>query len=232
MDKIAIRVPSLDAWDQFVWPLAAAMPRALTEVEQYGYHCSQAVDLGPVMPVTQFRVTDEAGTYLCVVWALVFKGSILAYNPTRDEVEWVPAWGLTNDLTWAEERSAVALANYVPCVSEEAAHIARLGACRLVSWPANSSTLEEEDKEQEEEEGWEEVDPKPPSTDAELEQGEGEGEPEPSRRRRLRDWGATMEEEERLAFDDLRLDSDATADGCSLRCPTPCELGSPMEVAV
>ena len=180
-------VPSLNAWDQFIWTPAAAMPWAPTEVEQYGYHHSQAVDLGPIMPVTQFRVTDEAGTYLCVAWALVFEGSVLAYNPTRDKAEWVPTRSLTNDLSWVEEKSAMALANYVPCVSQEAACIARLGARRFVSWLADSSTLEEEDKEQEgeeeheEREEWEEADPEPPSTDAELEQGEEEGEPEPSR---------------------------------------------------
>ena len=72
VDKLAIWVPSLDAWDQFVWLLAAAMPRALAEAEQYGYHHGQAIDLGPVMPVMQFRVTDEAETYLCVIWALVY----------------------------------------------------------------------------------------------------------------------------------------------------------------
>ena len=107
VDELAIRAPSLDAWDQFIWLPAAAMPRALTEAELYGYCCSQAVDLGPVMLAVQLRVTDEAGTYLCVAWALVFEGSILAYNPARDEAEWVPAHGLTNDLTWTEERSAV-----------------------------------------------------------------------------------------------------------------------------
>ena len=94
-------------------------PRALTEAELYGYCHDQAVDLGPVMPAAQLRVTDKAGTYLCAAWALVFEGSVLAYNPTRDEAEWVPMHGLTNNLTWAEERSAVALANYncpyVPC---------------------------------------------------------------------------------------------------------------------
>ena len=99
-----------------------------TEVEQYGYHCGQAVDLGPIMPVMQFRVMDEVGTYLCVTRALVFEGSILAYNPTRDEAEWVPAHGLANDLTWVEERSTVALANYMPHVSQEVARIMRLGA--------------------------------------------------------------------------------------------------------
>ena len=73
VDDVAMHVPSLDAWDQFVWPLAVAMPWATMEAEQYGYHCGQAMDLRPVMPVTQFRVTDEVGTYLCAVRALVFE---------------------------------------------------------------------------------------------------------------------------------------------------------------
>ena len=140
VDELAMQVPSLDAWDQFIWPPAAAMSRALAEVEQYGYHRGQAVDLGPVMPATQIRVTDEVGTYLCAAQVLVFKGSILAYNPTRDEAEWVPARGLTNDLTWVKEKSTVALANYVPRISQEVACIARLGACQLMSWTADSST--------------------------------------------------------------------------------------------
>ena len=189
VDELAIWMPSLDAWDQFVWLPAVAVLQALTEAEPYGYCCSQAVDIGPVMPVAQLRVTDEAGTYLCVARALVFKGSVLAYNPTRYEVEWVPTCGLTNDLTWAEERSTVPLANYVLCVSQEAARIMRLGACRLVSRPANSSTSEEEEeeqeeqKEQEQEEEQEEVDPELPITDAELKQGEEDqgGKLEPSR---------------------------------------------------
>ena len=83
MDDVAVWMPSLDAWDQFVWPPV--------EVEQYSYRCGQAIDLRPVMPVTQFRVTDEVGTYLCAVQTLVFEESVLAYNPTRDEAEWVPA---------------------------------------------------------------------------------------------------------------------------------------------
>ena len=133
LDELAVWAPSLDASDQFVWLPAAAIPRALTEAEPYGYCCDQAVDLRPVMPVPQFRVTDEVGTYLCMARALVFKGSILAYNPTKNEAEWVPAHGLTNVLTWAEERSTVTLANYVPHIPEEAAWIMRLGVHRLVS---------------------------------------------------------------------------------------------------
>ena len=132
LDDVAVRVPTLDAWDQFVWPPSAAMPWTTMEVEQYGYRCGHAIDLNQVMPVMQFRVTDEEGTYLCVVRALVFEGSILAYNPARDEAEWVPTRGVTNDLSWVEERSAVALANYVPCIPQEADCIAELGPA--ASW--------------------------------------------------------------------------------------------------
>ena len=70
------------------------------------------------MPATQFRVTDEVGTYLCAARALVFEGSILAYKPTRDEVEWVPTRGITNNLSWVEDKSAVALTNFVPRISK------------------------------------------------------------------------------------------------------------------
>ena len=166
------------------------------EVEQYSYHHGNAVDHSPVMPAMEFRVTDEEGTYLCVVWALVFEGSILAYNPARDEVEWVPTRRVANDLSWAEERSAVVLANYVPCVPQEADHIAELGACCLVGWPNNSSSEEEDNEQTEEEggkpegdepegdehkeaEGWGKADPKSPSSGVALEQDETELEVKP-----------------------------------------------------
>ena len=37
LDDVAMRVPTLNAWDQFIWLPSAAMPRAAMEVEQYGY---------------------------------------------------------------------------------------------------------------------------------------------------------------------------------------------------
>ena len=153
LDDVAVHVPTLDAWDLFVWLPSAALPRAATEVEKYGYHHGNAVDLGPVMLAMQFRVSDEEGTYLCAVQALVFEGSILVYNPTRDEAEWVPACGIANDLSWAEERSAVVLANYVPHIPQEAGRIAELGAYHLVGWPDDSSSEEEDDEQTEEEDG-------------------------------------------------------------------------------
>ena len=97
-----------------VWPTMATIPHALTEAEFYGYCQGQAVDLGPMMPAAQFWVMEEGGAYLCIVIALVFEGSILAYNPNLNEAEWVPVCSLANDLSWAEERSTVALVNYVP----------------------------------------------------------------------------------------------------------------------
>ena len=142
------------------------LPRGATEVEQYGYRHGHAVDLGPVMLATQFRVTDEEGTYLCAVQALVFEGSILAYNPTRDKAEWVPARGITNDLSWAEERSAVPLANFVPRGPQEVARIARLRACCLMSWSDDSSSEEGDDGQAEEEDD--------DDGQAELEEGEQE----------------------------------------------------------
>ena len=240
LDELAVWVPSLDAWDQLVWLLAVAIPWALTEAELYGYCHGQVVDLGPMMPVAQFQVTNEGGTYLCIARALVFEGSVLAYNPAKNEAGWVPARGLTNDLTWAKEMSAVALANYVPCIPEEGAQIARLGTHQLVSRPDDSSTSEEEEVQH----------PELPTMDTEPEWGEEsedrarqtdlEEEVEPNRQWCSQDWEAAMEGSERLAYDEPWSDSDATVVGVdcpqgpvlSPRTPshaTPRMPGSPMD---
>ena len=145
LDEVAVHVPSLDAWDQLVWPTAAAIPHALTEAELYGYCHGQAVDLGPMLLVVQLWVMEEGGAYLCTAKALVFEGSVLAYNPAMNEAEWVPVHGLANDLSWAEERSAVVLAKYVQCIPAEVAQITRLRASWIVSCPHEDSTSEEEE---------------------------------------------------------------------------------------
>ena len=71
----------------------------------------------------------------------MFEGSILVYNPTLNEAEWIPVGGLANDLSWAKERSVVALANYVPCTPKEAERIARLGVGRVVNCPSDDSSM-------------------------------------------------------------------------------------------
>ena len=142
------------------------------------------------------------------------------YNPTLNEAEWVPVHGLANDLSWAEERSAMALANYVPCTPVEVAQITRLGAGRIVSCPSDDSSPSVE-----EEEAWhsDTLSTNPPmDTDPrvgdESEDGAG-GQTSPGDAVE-RDqwwhpwnWEAEMEEAEGLAYDDPRSDSDATIMG-------------------
>ena len=113
LNELAVCVPTMEAWDQMVWPNTVAILHVPTKAKSYSYCQGQAVDLGPAMPAVQFHVTEERGTYLCTMRALVFEGSILTYNPALNEAKWVPACGLANDLSWAKERSAVALAKYV-----------------------------------------------------------------------------------------------------------------------
>ena len=141
LNELAVRVPTREAWDQMVWLTTVAIPHVPTEAESYGYCRGQVVDLSPVMLAMQFCVTEERGTYLCTMRALVFEGSILMYNPTLNEAKWVPTCGLANNLSWAKERSVVALANYVPYTQGEAERMARLGAGQLMSCPGDDSSM-------------------------------------------------------------------------------------------
>ena len=170
------------------------------------------------MSAIEFRVTDKEGAYLCAAQALIFEGSILAYNPARDEVEWVPACGVTNNLSWAKERSAVALANFVPRIPQEVDRIMELRGRRLLGWSNNSSSEEEDDEQMQEEdgelegdepegdeheeaEGWGEADPESPSSSVVLEQGKTELEVKPQGRQRSWEWGSIMDNGEPLTFD-------------------------------
>ena len=109
LDNVAVCVPMLNSWDQFVWLLSVAMPRATTEVEQYGYHHGNAIDLGPVMPAMQFRVTDEEGTYLCVAQAIVFGGSVALTNyvpRVPQEVDCIAELGAHHLVGWLDDSSS------------------------------------------------------------------------------------------------------------------------------
>ena len=154
-----------------------------------------AIDLGTVMPAMEFRVTDEEGTYLYAMRGLVFEGSILAYDPSRDKVEWVPTCRVANDLSWAEERMAVALAKFVPSAHQEADCITELGTCHLLAW-TDESSLENEGEETQEEE--DECIPPPLLEDNECGQVEGWGEsnPEAPPGNEKRGWGEAEPEME------------------------------------
>ena len=159
-------------------PTTVAIPHVPTEAKSYGYCQGQVVDLGPVMPAVQFRVTEERGTYLCTMRALVFEGSILTYNPALNEAKWVPVRGLANDLSWAEERSAVALANYVLHASAEAAWITRLGAGLVVSCPSDDSSTTSMEGEESQFSDAPSTSP-PMDTDCKMEEESEEGVDEP-----------------------------------------------------
>ena len=103
LDKLAVCIPTSEAWDEMVWLTMAVTLQVPTKAESYGYCPGQVVDLGPMMLAVQFRVTNERGTYLCTARALVFEGSILTYNPALNEAEWIPVRGLANDLSWGGE---------------------------------------------------------------------------------------------------------------------------------
>ena len=79
----------------------------------------------------------------------MFEGSILVYNPTLNEAKWIPVRGLANDLSWCEERSMVALANYVPHAQKEQKRIARLRASRVVSSLGDDTSTMSMDEEEE-----------------------------------------------------------------------------------
>ena len=127
-----------------VWPTAAAILHALTEVELYGYCQGQVVDLGPMMLAAQFQVMEEGGAYLCTVRALVFEGSILAYNPALNEAEWVPVHGLANDLSWAGREVHCGLGKLCTMHPSRGGLV---GAGRIISCPSdNDSTSTEEEE--------------------------------------------------------------------------------------
>ena len=214
-----------------VWPTMAAILCVPTEAESYGYCQGQALDLSPVMPAVQFHVTEERGTYLCTTRALMFEGSILAYNPTLNEVEWVPTRGLANDLSWAEERSAVTLANYVLHAPVEAERIARLEVGQVMSCPGDdlSTTSMEGEESQfsdapsmsphmdmDREVGEESEEPIGREEEANGQMSPGEGIEESLHTDQWQcsqNWEPIMEESEGLAYNDPCSSSDATVTG-------------------
>ena len=226
LDNLAVCVPTLDAWDQFVWPPSVAVPWATTEVEQYGYCRRNAMDLGTVMPAMEFRVTDKEGAYSCAEWGLIFEGSILAYNATRDEAEWVPTHRVTNDLSWAEERMAVMLANFVPMSPRRRTASQNLRPTCLLGW-ADDSPSEEDDEQTQEEEDEPEGNEHKEAEEREEEQGEMGLGADPWRR--SQEWGSMMDNEQPLAFDDPQSDSDTMVSGCSPAHLTSQVPGSPQD---
>ena len=115
LNELVVRIPTREAWDQMVWPQQ--------RFHMYPLKPSLTATVGAkwwiLAPSCQLQnsVLQKKGGPSCAL-----------HNPTLNEAKWVPTHGLANDLSWAKERSAVALANYVPHTQEEAKRIARLEA--------------------------------------------------------------------------------------------------------
>ena len=154
------------------------------------------------------------------------------YNPKINEAEWIPMRGLANDLSWGEERSMVALANYIPHVQKEGKRIARLRVRRVVSSLDNdTSTMSMEEEEElqfsdapsmslptdmdcEADEESEGAEGSKGDVSGQKSAEEGvEVSPRIDQHRRAQNWGPVMEEYEGLAFDDPCSGSDTTVTG-------------------
>ena len=154
------------------------------------------------------------------------------YNPTLNEAEWIPTRGLANDLSWGEERSVVALANYILHAQKGGKRIARLRVSRVVSslgYDMSTTSMEGG-----EESRFSDAPSMSPQTDTDCEADEesegakgiegdmsrwkstekgGEASPCIDPHQHSQNWESIMEESEGLAFDDPHSGSDTTITG-------------------
>ena len=150
-------------------------------------------------------------------------------NEGLNEAEWIPARGLANDLFWGEERSVVALANYILHMQKEGKRIARLRVSRMVSSPGDdtSTTSMEEEEELQFSDApstspWMDMDHEADeeSEGAKGSEGDvtrwkspeegGEASPRIDQCQHSQNWESIIEESEGLAFDEPRSGSDTT----------------------
>ena len=96
------------------------MPVSPHERTSMGYLQGCITELGSTMPPMQFRISHPSRAFICFARGLVFEGSVLAYDPTTNQAEWIPVRVMAPDLSLAEERSALALCNLVLRDEDEA----------------------------------------------------------------------------------------------------------------
>ena len=148
-----------------------------------------------------------------------------------NEAEWIPMRGLANDLSWGEERSAVALANCIPCAQKEGRRIARLRARRVVSSPDDDTSTTSMEEEEESQFSSPSTSPQMDidcEADEESERAKGskgdmsgwksteesvEASPHIDQCRHTQNWESVMEESEGLAFDNSCSETDTTITG-------------------
>ena len=113
LDQLAKCLPTRRAWDELVFLPPPAEPHMPCQSGHLGYIRGCVVDLGWVLPSLHFCISEPVGDFICMVQGLLFKGSVLAYDPTTNGVEWIPMWGSASDRSPAEEVSTQELSNIV-----------------------------------------------------------------------------------------------------------------------
>ena len=102
------------AWDELVCPPPSAVPRTPHQSGHLGYIQGRVVSWGQCYPPHSSVLASQTDReFVCVAQGLFLEGSMLAYDPTSNEAEWIPVWGMASDLSQAEEASARELSNMV-----------------------------------------------------------------------------------------------------------------------
>ena len=78
------------AWDELVWPLPSSSPPTPKWNEPHGFTQGQTVELGPMIPPMQFRVSSPMGEFICFARGLIFDGAVLTYDPVSNGAKWIP----------------------------------------------------------------------------------------------------------------------------------------------
>ena len=103
LDNLAQCQPMRKACDELVCPPPPAAPCSPHCSGHLGYIQGWAVELGHMLPAMRFHVSQPSGDFVSMARGLLFEGNILAYDPACNEAEWVPMWGMAEDLSRAEE---------------------------------------------------------------------------------------------------------------------------------
>ena len=119
LDNLAQCLPTRKAWDELVCLPPSTVPCTPCWTGHLGYIQGQVVELGPLLPSTWLCISQPGGQFICVALGLLFEGSMLAYNPVSNEVEWIPVQGMVSDLSQVGKTSARELSNMVPHDSDK-----------------------------------------------------------------------------------------------------------------
>ena len=113
LDELAQHMPNRKAWDKLIFPTPPAELHAPCQSRHLGYIMGPTMDQGSTLPPLQFHISSPNGEFICIVQGLLFKGSVLTYDPATNGAKWVPMWGTASNLSPVEEVSAQELSNIV-----------------------------------------------------------------------------------------------------------------------